>query len=108
MGELLLGGARPRPGAAPKDPDPGKAFPGGEIYLSMPGLGDRLAARVAGEIGEHFEQFSTPSALQCYAGRAPVTRPDGLKVVDTCFLRMNAASPRLPPRARRSAERSVL
>ena len=31
-----------------KDPDPGKAFPGGEIYLSMPGLGDLLAARVAG------------------------------------------------------------
>jgi transposase len=43
----------------------------------MPGLGDRLAARVAGEIGEHFEQFSTPSALQCYAGRAPVTRRSG-------------------------------
>ena len=39
-----------------------KAFPGGEIYLSMPGLGDRLAARVAGEIGEHFEQYATPNA----------------------------------------------
>ena len=61
----------------PKDPDPGKAFPGGEIYLSMPGLGDRLAARVAGEIGEHPEQFTTPNALQCYAGRAPVTRRSG-------------------------------
>jgi len=43
----------------------------------MPGLGDRLAARVAGEIGEHFEQFTTPNALQCYAGRAPVTRRSG-------------------------------
>ncbi len=77
MGELLLGGPRPRPGAAPKDPDPGKAFPGGEIYLSMPGLGDRLAARVAGEIGEHWHQYATPNALQCYAGRAPVTRRSG-------------------------------
>jgi transposase len=77
MGELLLGGRRPRPGAAPKEQDPGKAFPGGEIYLSMPGLGDRLAARVAGEIGEHIEQFTTPNALQCYAGRAPVTRRSG-------------------------------
>ena len=77
MGELLLGGTRPRPGATPKDPDPGKAFPGGEIYLSMPGLGDRLAARVAGEIGEHFGQYTTPNALQCYAGRAPVTRRSG-------------------------------
>jgi len=43
----------------------------------MPGLGDRLAARVAGEIGEHIGQFTTPNALQCYAGRAPVTRRSG-------------------------------
>lgn len=75
-GEILLG-TRPRPGAAPKEADPGKAFPGGEIYLSMPGLGNRLAARVAGEIGEHYEQYATPNALQCYAGRAPVTRRSG-------------------------------
>jgi transposase/transposase IS116/IS110/IS902 family protein len=77
LGELLLGA--PRHGRAktpkdPKDPDPGKALPGGEIYLSMPGLGDRLAARAAGETGEHPEQFTTPNPLQCYAGRAPVTR----------------------------------
>ena len=77
MGELLLGAPRTGRDHTPKDPDPGKAFPGGEIYLSMPGLGDRLAARVAGEIGEHFEQFTTPNALQCYAGRAPVTRRSG-------------------------------
>lgn len=77
MGELLLGAPRTGRDKTPKDPDPGKAFPGGEIYLSMPGLGDRLAARVAGEIGEHPEQFTTPNALQCYAGRAPVTRRSG-------------------------------
>jgi len=77
MGELLLGAPRTGRDHTAKDPDPGKAFPGGEIYLSMPGLGDRLAARVAGEIGEHPEQFTTPNALQCYAGRAPVTRRSG-------------------------------
>jgi transposase len=77
MGELLLGGPRYGRDKTAKDPDPGNAFPGGEIYLSMPGLGDRLAARIAGEIGEHYEQFSTPNALQCYAGRAPVTRRSG-------------------------------
>jgi transposase len=77
MGELLLGAPRTGRNHTAKDPDPGKAFPGGEIYLSMPGLGDRLAARVTGEIGEHFEQFTTPNALQCYAGRAPVTRRSG-------------------------------
>lgn len=77
MGEILLGGPRYGRAKQPKDPDPGKAFPGGETYLSMPGLGDRLAARVAGEIGEHIEQFTTPNALQCYAGTAPVTRRSG-------------------------------
>jgi hypothetical protein len=77
MGELLLGAPRTGRDHTAKDPGPGKAFPGGETYLSMPGLGDRLAARVAGEIGEHFEQFTTPNALQCYAGRAPVTRRSG-------------------------------
>lgn len=69
MGQLLLGG--------PREDQPGQAFPGGEIYLSFPGLGRRLAARIAGEIGEHIEQFSTPNSLQCYAGRAPVTRRSG-------------------------------
>jgi hypothetical protein len=77
MGEILLGGARHGRTQQPQDPDPGKAFPGGETYLSMPGLGDRLAARIAGEIGEHIEQFTTPNALQCYAGTAPVTRRSG-------------------------------
>jgi transposase len=77
MGELLLGAPRTGRDRPRKDPDPGKAFPGGEIYLSMPGLGDRLAARVAGETGEHIGQFTTPNALQCYAGRAPVTRRSG-------------------------------
>jgi len=77
MGELLPGMPRYGRSKTPTDPDPGKAFPDGEIYLSMPGLGDRLAARVAGEIGEHYEQFATPNALQCYAGRAPVTRRSG-------------------------------
>ncbi len=77
MGELLLGAPRYGRDKTPKDPDPGKAFPGGETYLSMPGLGDRLAARVAGEIGEHFGQFVTPNSLQCYGGQAPVTRRSG-------------------------------
>jgi transposase len=72
MGELLLS----TPGLLPED-QPGQAFPGGEIYLSFPGLGRRLTARIAGEIGEHIEQFTTPNSLQCYAGRAPVTRRSG-------------------------------
>jgi transposase len=72
MGQLLLGSS-----TSPEEDQPGQAFPGGEIYLSFPGLGRRLAARIAGEIGEHIEQFTTPNSLQCYAGRAPVTRRSG-------------------------------
>lgn len=77
MGEILLGAPRTGRDHTAKDPDPGQTFPGGDIYLSFPGLGDRLAARVAGEIGELITQFTTPNALQCYAGQAPVTRRSG-------------------------------
>jgi transposase len=78
MGQLLLGAPRTHRAVTTEQEDqPGQAFPGGEIYLSFPGLGDRLAARVAGEIGEHIEQFDSPNALACYAGKAPVTRRSG-------------------------------
>jgi transposase len=77
MTELLLGGPRTGRDHTVKDPDPGNAFPGGAIYLSFPGLGDILAARVAGEIGEHIDQFDSANGLQCYAGQAPVTRRSG-------------------------------
>lgn len=71
MGQLLIGGG------TDQDDTPGQEFPDGEIYLSMPGLGVRLAARVAGEIGDHPGQFDTPNALQAYGGKAPVTRRSG-------------------------------
>jgi transposase len=77
MGEILLGSPRYGTAKQPTETDSGKAFPGGEIYLSFPGLGDRLAASIAGEIGERFDQFTTPNALQRYAGKAPVTRRSG-------------------------------
>ncbi|MCA1671997.1 MAG: transposase [Actinobacteria bacterium] len=76
MAELLLGDRRRGRAKQPGD-DRGPAVPGGEIYLSFPGLGDRLAARIAGEIGDTIRQFDTPNALQCYAGKAPVTRRSG-------------------------------
>jgi len=77
MGAILLGAPRQGRAKRPPEEDLGEAFPGGEIYLSFPGLGDRLAARVAGEIGDHPEGFETPNSLQCYAGKAPVTRRSG-------------------------------
>jgi transposase len=77
MSELLLGAPRTGRARQPREDDRGPAMPGGEIYLSFPGLGDRLAARIAGEIGDHIEQYDTPNSLQCYAGKAPVTRRSG-------------------------------
>jgi len=77
MAELLLGAPRQGRAKLPRAERPGQTVPGGKVYLSFPGLGDRLAARIAGEIGDHPEQFQSPSALQCYAGKAPVTRRSG-------------------------------
>jgi transposase len=54
-----------------------RAHPDGEILLSLPGLDARLAARVLGEIGDRRERFPTPTALQSYAGTAPVTKASG-------------------------------
>jgi transposase len=77
MGELLLGAPRYGRAKQPREEQLGQAFPDGKVYLSFPGLGDRLAARVAGEIGDHPQQFGSPNALACYAGKAPVTRRSG-------------------------------
>jgi transposase len=90
MGELLLGAPRRGRAKLPREDERGQSFPGGEVYLSFPGLGDRLAARVAGEIGDHPEQFESPNALQCYAGKAPVTRRSGKsEYVVSCRLAYN-------------------
>jgi transposase len=90
MGELLLGAPRRGRDRQPRGDGLGKGFPGGEIYLSFPGLGDRLAARIAGEIGDHPEGFDTPSSLQCYAGKAPVTRRSGKsELIVACRLAHN-------------------
>jgi transposase len=76
-GELLPGAPRRGRERQPREDERGQSFPGRKAYPSMPGLGDRLAARVAGEIGDHPEQFESPSPLQSYAGKAPVTRRSG-------------------------------
>jgi len=90
MGELLLGAPRRGRDHQPRGDGLGNGFPDGEIYLSFPGLGDRLAARIAGEIGDHPEQFDSPSSLQCYAGKAPVTRRSGKsELVVACRLAHN-------------------
>jgi Transposase len=71
MGALLLGAPRQGRANTPPEDQLGQAFPGGKVYLSFPGLGDRLAARVAGEIGDHPQQYGSPNALACDAGKPP-------------------------------------
>jgi transposase len=84
MGELLA--ALPEVGWE----QPGQRLPGGEVYRSFAGLGARLAARIAGEIGDHPWQFESPNSLQCYAGKAPVTRRSGRsELVVACRLACN-------------------
>ena len=46
MGELLLEAPRRGRDHQPRGDGLGNGFPDGEIYLSFPGLGDRLAARL--------------------------------------------------------------
>ncbi len=90
MAELLLGAPRRGRDRKPRPDEVGQAFPGGEIYLSFPGLGDRLAARVASEIGDHPSQFESPNALQSYGGKAPVTRRSGKsELIVSCRLAYN-------------------
>jgi len=50
-----------------------------EIYLSQPGLGKILAARVLGEFGDDPARYASAKARKNYAGTSPVTRASGKK-----------------------------
>lgn len=63
--------------------------PDGEIYLSLPGLDVRLAARVLAEVGDGASDFAVANELQCYGGTAPVTRRSGKQVTIACRLACN-------------------
>lgn len=50
-----------------------------EIYLSQPGLGPILAARVLGEFGDDPDRYATARNRKNYAGTSPITRQSGKK-----------------------------
>jgi transposase len=52
-----------------------------EIYLSLPGLGVILAARVLGEFGDDPDRYVDAKSRKNYAGTSPVTRASGTKKV---------------------------
>ena len=55
--------------------------PDAEIYLSQPGLGTILGARVLAEMGDDPERYADARARKNYAGMAPITRASGTKRV---------------------------
>lgn len=53
--------------------------PDAEIYLSQPGLGIVLAARVLAEFGDAPDRYPDTRARKNYAGMAPITKASGTK-----------------------------
>jgi transposase/transposase IS116/IS110/IS902 family protein len=59
-----------------------------EIYLSQPGMGPILAARVLGEFGDDPQRFAGARNRKNYAGTSPITRRSGKrKTVHARFIR---------------------
>ena len=62
--------------------------PDAEMYLSQPGLGPILAARVLGEFGDATDTYTSAKARKNYAGTAPVTKQSGnTKTVHARYIR---------------------
>jgi transposase len=55
--------------------------PEGKIYLSQPGLGHVLAARVLAEFGDAPGRYAHSKARRNYAGTSPITRASGKKTL---------------------------
>jgi hypothetical protein len=55
--------------------------PDAEIYLSQPGLGVVLGARVLAEFGDDPNRYRDHKSRRNYAGTSPITRASGKKVV---------------------------
>jgi hypothetical protein len=62
--------------------------PDAEIYLSQPGIGAILGARVLGEFGDDPDRYADGKARRNYAATSPITRASGKKkVVAARFVR---------------------
>ncbi len=62
--------------------------PDADIYLSLPGLGAILGARVLGEFGDDPNRYADAKSRKNYAGTSPITRASGNRhVVAARFVR---------------------
>jgi transposase len=55
--------------------------PDAEIYLSQPGMGAILGARVLAEFGDEPHRYATAKARKNYAATSPITRASGKKKI---------------------------
>jgi Transposase/Transposase IS116/IS110/IS902 family len=55
--------------------------PAARIYLSQPGLGPLLGARVLGEFGDDPHRYATAKGRKNYASTSPITRASGKKTL---------------------------
>lgn len=55
--------------------------PDADIYLSQPGLGMALGARVLAEFGDDKNRYADAKARRNYAGTSPITRRSGKKTI---------------------------
>ena len=74
-----------------------------EVYLSQPGLGPTLAARVLGEFGDDPQRYADARSRKNYAGTSPVTRASGKKKVVLARYVRNQRLADAALRSRRSA-----
>ena len=65
-----------------------RKHPDADIYLSIPGIGDVLGARVLGEFGDDPKRYADGKSRRNYAGTSPITRQSGThKTVMTRYRR---------------------
>lgn len=72
--------------------------PDAELYLSLPGLGFILGARVIGEFGDDPNRYLDAKGRRAYSGMAPITKASGIRhivlaryarnrqLADACYL----------------------
>jgi transposase len=64
--------------------------PDAEVYLSQPGIGVILGARVLAEFGDASDRYADAKSRKNYAGNAPITRQSGKsKTVHARFVHNN-------------------
>ncbi|MET4048854.1 hypothetical protein ABIB34_002976 [Rhodococcus sp. UYP5] len=56
-----------------------RTHPDADIYLSLPGLGVILGARVLGKFGDDANRYTTAKSRKNYAGTSPLTVASGKK-----------------------------